>query len=250
MQSTDFFPSLVPTAPSRSGQAVSMMGAPSSRSASPHVRQMGGVVSRSQKQGNAAVWARVEDAAANRNVGAVPGLTQRLAPRKDAFPNLPAQKNKPSAVSGRGAVRGITAWASTTPKATSPSSVYYPRASAASSLLSAPATNGGGSISSSANNSRPSTPSTGDFPSLPPMTNNAKARAQQKAALFGGKNGATTSSSLATNAAPWSPPVTPPVEEDYLNTPVASSAQQSQQLQQQPQAKKKKGKTVLLHYGL
>lgn len=242
LQSADSFPSLVPTAPSHG----TFFGGPSASrpSSRPSSRtQVRKTVSNAAKQSNSAVWARVEQAAANKNVGAVPGLTARAvaSSSKDKFPALPSSKN---AVSSH-AVRGATPWASTRQQATSPGSTYFPVASSASSsLLSTPVSR---SPAFGRPAPKPSAVPAAEFPSLP-TSSTLQARSAQKAAIFG-KTTPPASSWGAT-----SPPAS--LEGDFQSLQMgegsgssggpASSAGQSATTT----GKKKKGKQVLLHYGL
>lgn len=243
LQSVDSFPSLVPTAPVSNSFAAGSVRRPG-----PTARQ---AITKSTKQSSSAVWARVEQAAANKNVGAVPGLTHRapLAGKvqtKDKFPALPGSQHAVSA----SAVRGATPWASTRSQATSPGSTYFPVASAASSSLLASPTRTPAARTPLASGSR--TP-VADFPSLP-LAQQAKARAAAKAALFPQKQ-----QDAATK--PWG------AQSPLLSSVQAEEAQMQRALEQslhdlkvngEGQAdiaalagkKKKKGKQVLLHYGL
>ena len=286
LQSVDLFPSLVPTHPVSNFASSS---ASNSRSASPLPggRQIGlAKTAKKQTTSAAGIWARVEDAASNKNVGAVPGLTARASvARNDKFPALPSARH---AVSSH-AVRGATPWASSRSQATSPGSTYFPVASAAAaSLLGPSAASGSGSASgtrSPAINNRPSGSGSGSngastsgaapggsaFPSLP-FAQQAKIRAAQKAALFGRKD------APASAASPWGPAPSPPPLSSYE----AEAAQLEKALQQSLQdlqvdgesssasgngngaaagsgsladgapggKKKKKGKQLLMHYGL
>lgn len=243
LQSVDSFPSLVPTAPSSS---VSV------RRPGPAARQ---AITKSTKQSSSAVWARVEQAAANKNVGAVPGLTARapatgkVQTTKDKFPALPGAQHAVSA----GAVRGATPWASTRSAATSPGSTYFPVASAASSnLLSAAAPSPARTPAARTPIASGSRTPVGDFPSLP-LAAQAKMRAAQKAALFPQKQ-----QDAATK--PWgaqSPPLSSVQAEDQQMQRALEASLQDLKVNGDGQAdlaaggkKKKKGKQVLLHYGL
>ena len=241
LQSVDSFPSLVPTAP------VSHVSGASASRPSPAARQ---AITKSTKQSSSAVWARVEEAAANKNVGAVPGLTHRApaarkVQSKDKFPALPGSQHAVSA----SAVRGVTPWASSRTQATSPGSTYFPVASAGlTNLLATPARTPAAARTPVASGSR--TP-VGDFPSLPPIAQ-AKARAAQKATLFPQKP-------ESSGTKPWgaqSPPLSSVQAEDMQMQQALAQSLQDIRVNGDGQAdmgvgkKKKKGKQVLLHYGL
>ena len=240
LQSVDSFPSLVPTAP------VSHTTNGSVKRPSPATRQ---AITRSTKQSSSAVWARVEEAAANKNVGAVPGLTQRApaggkVQSKDKFPALPGSQHAVSA----SAVRGATPWASTRSQATSPGSTYFPVASAGlSQALSSPARTPAARTPVASGSRTP----VADFPSLP-LAAQAKLRAAQKATLFPSKQQDSNAPK------PWgapSPPLSSAQAEDMQMQRALQESLQDLKVNGDGQAdmggrKKKKGKQVLLHYGL
>lgn len=244
LNSADAFPSLVPTEPQAYGHSVRIAGPSASSSsirASSSTRSLAG---KSSSQGNSAIWARVEQAAANKNVGAVPGLTARVAAAKqtngkEKYPALPSSLH---AVSNQ-QPRGATPWASSRTAVTAPGSTYFPVASSASSSIApSPAR-------TPAFNKPASKAPVMEFPSLPSASSTLQARNAQKAAIFG------RTSPLPTPTL-WSA-VSPPVEEieeafRQLETREAQSAAASPRItpSQPTPVKKKKGKQVLLHVGL
>lgn len=234
--SVDAFPSLV----SSSGGTSSTIGRPQPP---PNRRS---VVPKSAKQNNSALWARVEEAAANKNVGAIPGLT-RTAPM-ERFPALPSSSQ---AVSKHAGARGLTPWASKRQQATSPGSTYFPVASAASAaLIPSPAR----SPALGRPAPKPANGGASDFPDLPSVPQ-AQLRAAQKAALFNRSGNSTPSTS-------WGP-ASPPAADDLQQAIQQSLADMHLQnvaggngnitepaTNGATTSKKKKGKQLLFQYGL
>jgi hypothetical protein len=228
----DAFPSLVPTAPHAASSSSRWYATSQART----------VVPKSAKQTNNALWARVEEAASNKNLGAVPGLTRNAPVSKEKYPALPsAAKAAAKAVSTTAGERGATAWASHRAPALSPGSTYFPAASSASSSY----------ISKSTVSSRPQTrptSSAAEFPGLPAIPA-AHARAQQKAALFN-RSGTSTPNSWGGGAS--SPELTEAIERSLADLAVNGDGQAQAANTAAPSAggKKKKGKQLLFQYGL
>ena len=198
-------------------------------------------IPKSHKTGNAAVWARVENAAANKNVGAVPGLTARVQQKKEKYPALPSSAHTVSS----NAVRGATPWASSMQPAKSPNSTYFPiAASAASSILSSPAH----PVVLGKPPARPRAPSH-EFPSLPAVLA-GPSRSEQKAAIFG-RNGAAPPMSWGSARSPGTATLQETTVEPSPGLEAVQRSLDDFQLSGESLiGKKKKGKQVLLRYGL
>lgn len=265
----DNFPSLVPTAPTAFGSSSVSLANGRSRSSS--VKNQ--TAFRTSKQGNNDIWARVESAAANKNVGAVPGLTPRAAANANKFPALPtaSTSKNPHAVSATAGVRGATPWASTRTKAASPGSVYFPKVASTTQnpTISTGLTSRPGATAVSTSRSSNGRTGGADFPGLPTSTV-AQQRSAQRAAIFGrtnSGNGASGVPGTIEENKPWgaaSPPLFPgsndnddmssqdrdAVQQALKELSLEDQSKQQHQQQQQQAAKKKKGKQILFRHGL
>lgn len=233
--SADAFPSLVPTAPVAAGTRV------------PPSTQARTYMPKSAKQTKSAVWDRVAEAAANKNVGAVPGLTRASVQSKEKFPALPSSSH---AVSKTAGARGATPWASHRQQTTSPGSTYFPVASSASLALLPSSQK---AASSSRPSSRPTTSSAKEFPGLPQA-------APPKSRSYFSCSGESTPNrwaqgSLSPNSN--SPELAEAIQRSLEDVQISNGQQapaadlsQAQTDSSQPAGKKKKGKQLLFQYGL
>lgn len=229
--SVDAFPSLVPTAPTATQSGSRLNPSTQARA----------FVPRSAKQTNSAVWDRVEQAAANKNVGAIPGLTRTAQQNKEKFPALPSSSHAVSKIAG---ARGATPWASHRQQTTSPGSTYFPVASSASLALLPSSTK---TPSASRPASRPTTATANEFPGLPQG-------APPKARAYFNRSGDATPNKWAQgNVSPSadSPGLAEAIQRSLDEVQITQSQQTPAQAEAaQPANKKKKGKQLLFQYGL